>query len=68
MATTRKQKTASGGSVAGSLNALLPGQRASGAWCAIMSGFPLRWLVFILSCLPVLCFITGFRYRVPNRL
>jgi hypothetical protein len=40
MAGSQKQKTADGGSVAGSLNAPSLGQRAFGAWSVIMSGFP----------------------------
>jgi len=57
MASTQKQKTASGGSVTGSLNTLLSGWLTSDAWYAITSGFP--------PLLPV--FVNGFLCRVPNK-
>jgi len=71
MATTQKQKTASGGSVAGSLNALIPGSIARDAcWCAGRSlTLPMK-----PSCIwPVVCsafntVIAFFPYRFPNKL
>jgi hypothetical protein len=47
MATTQRQKMTFGGSVTGLSSAPSPGRRAFGAWFAIMSDFPLHWLVFI---------------------
>ncbi len=39
MASTQKQKTAFGGSVAGLLNARLPGPHVFDGWCVITSDF-----------------------------
>ena len=67
MASTQNQKTASGGRVAGSLNALSRGLRGSADWCAIMSGFLPRLLACTWLCLRVSCSINGWPVLVLDQ-
>jgi hypothetical protein len=59
MASTQKQKTAFGGSVVGSLSAVLPGWLAFVAWHVIMNACQRRWLVFICWLLLYSCCIVS---------
>jgi hypothetical protein len=67
MATIQRQQTTSGGSVAGLLNAPLPGPHVFDGWCVIMSDF----LPLLLACtwwrLLVSCFIIGRPFPVLDQ-